>query len=141
MYNDIPVDIMAAEDSPLGPTNKWFKVGFSDLWKVKIKAQEISILKAPCYLATKFEAFNNRGLDYRTSHDMEDIIYIIDNRINIVKEIEDSPILIKEFIKSELNKIIDKSLLNEILQAHIHPLVIKHRYDLIMKKIKDIISK
>lgn len=27
-YKDIPVDIMAAEDSLLGPTNRWYKIGF-----------------------------------------------------------------------------------------------------------------
>lgn len=36
-YKDIPVDIMAAEDGPLGPVNRWYKIGFMDLWKVKTK--------------------------------------------------------------------------------------------------------
>ena len=56
-YKDIPVDIMATEEGPLGPTNRWYKIGFKDLWRVAVKEQEINILKAPCYLATKFEAF------------------------------------------------------------------------------------
>jgi len=51
-YKDIPVDIMAAEEGLFGPTNRWYKIGFMDLWKVKVKTQEINILKAPCYLAT-----------------------------------------------------------------------------------------
>lgn len=83
-YNNIPVDIMSVEDSHFGPSNKWYKIGFNDLWRVHVEDQEIKILAAPCYLATKFEAFLNRGNDYRTSHDIEDIIYIIDNRTNIV---------------------------------------------------------
>jgi len=139
-YKDIPVDIMATEDGPLGAANKWYKIGFKDLWRVKIKDQEISILKAPCYLATKFEAFNNRGKDYRTSHDMEDIIYILDNRIDIVVEVENSPKEIKVFIQSELNKIVTQSLINEVLEAHIHPLVIEQRLPIIMRKITQIIS-
>lgn len=139
-YNNIPVDIMAAEDGPLGPANKWYKLGFKDLWKVKVKTQEISILKAPCYLATKFEAFNSRGKDYRTSHDMEDIIYIIDNRIDIVAEIKNAPKEIKEFIQSELKKMADLSILYEVLESHIHPLVIAQRQPLVIKKITQIIS-
>ena len=43
------------------------KIGFNNLWKAKALDQEIKILSAPCYLATKFEAFNHRGIDYRTS--------------------------------------------------------------------------
>jgi len=139
-YKDIPVDIMAAEDSLFGPTNRWYKIGFMDLWKVKVKTQEINILKAPCYLATKFEAFGNRGKDYRSSHDMEDIIYILDNRIDIVNEIKKSPQKVRKFIQSELNKMVEQSLLNEVLEAHIHPLVIEQRLPLIAKKIAQIIS-
>ncbi len=139
-YKDIPVDIMATEDGPLEPSNRWYKIGFTDLWKVKVKTQEINILKAPYYLATKFEAFNNRGTDYRTSHDMEDIIYILDNRIDIVNEIKKSPIVVKNYIKSELQKIIDNNLLDEILESHIHPLVIKQRQPLIVSKIINITS-
>jgi len=139
-YKDIPVDIMASEDGPLGTANSWYKIGFMDLWKVKVKSQEINILKAPCYLATKFEAFGNRGIDYRSSHDMEDIIYILDNRIDIVNEIEKSPQKVRKFIQSELNKMVEQSLLNEVLEAHIHPLVIEQRLPLIVKKITQIIS-
>jgi predicted nucleotidyltransferase len=80
-YKDIPVDIMANENGPHGPSNQWYKIGFEDLWTLKANEQEIKVLSAPCYLATKFEAFNDRGSDYRTSHDIEDIIYILDNRI------------------------------------------------------------
>lgn len=53
-YQDIPVDIMASEDGMLGSSNKWYKIGFEDLWKAQVVDQEISILSAPCYLATKF---------------------------------------------------------------------------------------
>ncbi len=30
-YKDIPVDIMATEESPLGPANRWYKIGFENL--------------------------------------------------------------------------------------------------------------
>ena len=54
-YKDIPVDIMATEDGPLGPANRWYKIGFQSLLTAKAKDQRIKILSAPCYLATKFE--------------------------------------------------------------------------------------
>ena len=129
-----PVDIIPAEDNAFGSTNRWYKIGFEDLWKVKAKDQEIYILSAPCFLATKFEAFNSRGKDYRTSHDIEDIIYIIDNRISIVDEIAKCDERILEFIKSEKKKIIDKGLLEELLQTHIHPLIIDERIEIVKEK-------
>lgn len=140
-YKDIPVDIMAAEEGPFGPSNRWYKIGFSDLWRVKVKTQEINILKAPCYLATKFEAFNNRGNDYRTSHDMEDIVYILDNRIDIVTEIEQTDKRIRQFLINQLITIIEKGMLDEVLMAHIHPLMVDERKPIVIEKISAIVKK
>ncbi len=139
-YHKIPVDIIPAEDNAFGSTNRWYKIGFKDLWKVNAKDQEINILSAPCFLATKFEAFNSRGKDYRTSHDIEDIIYIIDNRTTIVEEIVNTDKRISEFLKLEIQKIIDKGLLDELLHTHIHPLIINERMDIVKEKINDIMN-
>lgn len=138
-YKDIPVDIMPAEEGPLGPSNKWYVLGFNDLWKITVKDEEIQILSAPVYLATKFEAYNNRGGDYRTSHDFEDIIYVLDNRISIVPEIENAHKEIKEFLKEEITKILSSKFLEEILSSHIHPLMIDERYPIVLGKMKQII--
>ncbi len=137
-YLDIPVDIMPAEDDPLGPSNKWYKIGFENLWRVKAKEEEIQILSAPVYLATKFEAFNSRGGDYRTSHDFEDIIYVLDNRLTIVHEVENAHIAIKEFLKSEIKKILHNRFLEEILNSHIHPLMQDERTPIILEKLNQI---
>lgn len=139
-YKDIPVDIMPAENGPLGPTNKWFKLGFNNLCTVKTKDVEIKILPAPCYLATKFEAFNNRGKDYRTSHDFEDIIYIIDNRTSIVDEVKDTNPEIKKYLQSQFLKLVNNISYDEIISAHIHPLIIEDRLTIVKDKILQIIS-
>ena len=134
-YKNIPVDIMSSEDGPLGPANKWYKLGFNDLWTVSAKEQEIKILSAPYYLATKFEAYINRGHDYRTSHDIEDIIYVIDNRTSIVEEILKTDKKVLKFIQTQLQIITDKGIMNEVLMAHIHPLMIDERMPLVLEKI------
>ena len=139
-YKNIPVDIMASEDGPFGPSNSWYKTGFENLWTAKAEEQEINILSAPCYLATKFEAFNNRGSDYRTSHDIEDIIYILDNRISIVKEIEEDNASVRQFIRKQILKIKNLGLLEEVIIAHIHPLMIEERMAIITEKISKIIE-
>jgi len=139
-YNDIPVDIMATEDGPLGPSNRWYKVGFKNLKNVKVKDQEIKILSAPCYLATKFEAFKNRGNDYRTSHDIEDIIYVLDNRIDIVSEITEGEPSILLFIREQLQIIINKGILKEVLVSHIHPLMLDERIVIVEEKIEQILQ-
>lgn len=139
-YKDIPVDIMSTEDGPLGPTNRWYKIGFENLWTATANDEKIRLLSAPCYLATKFEAYKNRGTDIRTSHDMEDIIYVLDNRINIVNEIQNDDERVSSFIKEQLKKIIGHGLLEEALVAHIHPIILAERLAIVEEKISKIVN-
>lgn len=137
-YKNILVDIMAKEDGPLGPANCWYKIGFENLWSVKAKEQEIRILPAPCYLASKFEAFKSRGKDARTSHDIEDIIYVLDNRTSIVEEIKEAHPSVRDFLKEQLLEMINKGLLQEVLIAHIHPLMLEERMPMVTQRINEI---
>ena len=139
-YKDIAVDIMSAEDGPFGPSNPWYKPGFKSLLTVIVKNQAIKMLSAPYFLATKFEAFHNRGKDYRTSHDIEDIIYVIDNRTSIVKEVNNSDLKVRTFLKQEIQRIVTKGLISEVLTAHIHPLMLDDRLPLVKEKINRIIK-
>lgn len=139
-YRNINVDIMPSEDGHMGEANKWYKIGFKNIQSASIEGEEISILSAPCFLATKFEAFNGRGKDYRTSHDFEDIIYVIDNRTTIIEEIESDDKEIKGFLKEELGKVLSMSNAYEILSCHIHPLVLEDRYPMLEEKIKAIVA-
>jgi len=138
-YKDIAVDVIASSDSMRGPTNRWYAIGFDSLQEVTIKSQAIQIFSTPCYLATKFEAFNYRGEnDHRTSHDFEDIIYVLDNRTTIVEEIKQSDGRIKKFLRGELKKVLKSAYSEEILSAHLHPLILEDRYPMLIEKIKTI---
>ncbi len=137
---DIPVDIMSSDDGHFGPSNRWYKIGFEDLQNVVVKDQLIRILSAPCYLATKFEAFNSRGSDYRTSHDIEDIINILDNRTTIVREIRTTDQRIKAFIQEQIIALKNKGMMEETLLAHIHPFMREERIPMIEEKIIKILK-
>lgn len=140
LYKDIAVDIMPSEDGPYGPANKWYKIGFENLSTIEVKGQNIRVFSAPCYLATKFEAFNDRGGDYRTSHDFEDIIYVLDNRTTIVTEINAGHPEIKQFIIEELIKIRKSNNFTEIVSCHVHPIIVEDRLPILIDKIENIIA-
>ena len=139
-YKNIPIDIMATDDGPFGPSNRWYREGFKDLWTATAGAQEIQIFSAPCYLATKFEAFKSRGRDYRTSHDIEDIVNILDNRTSIVEEVLEAKENILLFLREQFNEIIHKGLLDEVLLAHIHPLMQEERMNMVKEKLEQIMK-
>ncbi|MFW5755939.1 MAG: hypothetical protein ACOCWK_05010 [Tangfeifania sp.] len=72
-YEDILIDFIPYEDSPLGPTNRWFKPGFKRALPIKLGSTKIKILPVSLFIATKWEAFKSRGGDPRFSQDFEDI--------------------------------------------------------------------
>jgi len=139
-YRGIAVDIISNANSSIGPSNRWYEVGFENLWSSYALDQRVNLLSAPCFLATKFEAFQDRGKDYRTSHDIEDIVYVLDNRINIVDEIKRDDPRVINYLKSQLSLILEKGLLTEVLYAHIHPLIIGDRLPIIAEKIHAILE-
>lgn len=140
-YKRILVDIMPSKDGPIGPTNRWYQVGFDNLWTFTIKGIEIKMLSVGCFLATKFEAFKDRGGDdYRLSHDFEDIMYVLDNRTTIIEDIESEPLEIRDYLKEQLKIINNKPNFDEIIAAHIHPLIYEDRLPIIKEKFEKIIT-
>jgi hypothetical protein len=63
---------------------------------------EIRVVTAPYFLATKIEAFKGRGRgDFLASHDLEDLIYVIDGRSTIVEEVQTATPLLREYLRAE----------------------------------------
>ena len=140
-YNDIAVDIMAPNETMRGPTNKWYQVGFDSLETIELDGTIIQVLSAPCFLATKFEAFNDRGQgDHRLSHDFEDIIYVLDNRTTIVEEIKNSTEPIRNFLKFEIQKVSNNKYVDEIISSHLSRISDQDRYQMLLEKLEAIVS-
>lgn len=78
-YLGIIVDIMPLEEKVLGFSNKFYKSGFKQKEELKLPdGQTIFILPLAYFLATKLEAFYNRGAkDPRFSKDLEDIVALL----------------------------------------------------------------
>lgn len=140
-FQEIAIDIMPADDSNIGVSNSWYKPGFKHIQQIELpEGITINILPSPYFLATKLEAFKDRGQnDFYGSHDFEDIIYLIDNRITIVEEILNADNDVREYIKTELRAIKNHKQAEEILAMHIHPLIREERFKMLMEKIEQIL--
>ena len=105
--NGIIVDIMPTEDDSIGFKNRWYSEGFRNAIKLTIEDQTtIKILSAPYFIATKLEAFKSRGNnDGRTSHDFEDIIYILENRSTVWEEMKNAPVTVKTYLIDEFKNL------------------------------------
>jgi predicted nucleotidyltransferase len=117
----IIVDVMPTNDSSIGFTNLWYPEGFQNAIDYVIdNICKVKILSAPYFIATKLEAYKGRGEnDGRTSHDFEDIIYVLENRELIWEEINNSGDNLKKYFREEFKKLLDNPNLYEWIDCHV----------------------
>jgi predicted nucleotidyltransferase len=88
LHGDLILDLMPTDASILGFSNRWHGPALENAERLSVGEHEIQIITAPYFLATKLEAFHGRGKnDYRMSHDLEDIVTVIDGRPELVDEV------------------------------------------------------
>ena len=133
------IDIMATKEIDWAPSNPWFKFGFEYLEIVHLDELKIKILPVEYYLASKFAAFRDRGNDPRTSPDIEDIVYILDNRKTLVKDILESKKFVKEYLFVELKPFLDDATFQEAVIAHLEPATQTERYEMLIQKLSEIL--
>ena len=100
LVDRIKVDIMPTQEEILGFSNRWYLPAIKNADQLQLEDDlTIKLVSPPYFLATKIEAFNGRGGgDYLASHDMEDIITVLDGRPEIVTEIRSSSDDLKDFL-------------------------------------------
>lgn len=112
---------MPTDENILGFKNKWYSAGFQNSILYSFSENEnIRIFNAIYFLASKLDAYNDRGNgDGRTSSDFEDIVYILNNRNAVWKEMENATEPVKEFLKTEFKKLLESDYLYEWISVHL----------------------
>lgn len=117
----VVVDVMPTNDPSIGFTNKWYPEGFKQSVMFTIDQKNtIKILSAPYFLATKLEAFKSRGKgNGRTSHDFEDIVFVLENRSSVWEEMNSLNGEIKAYLKHEFLLLLNNSNIPEWIDCHV----------------------
>jgi len=99
LIHGIKVDLMSTGHIP-GPTNRWYSDAMANAQPFGLSAQLlIRVITAPYFIATKLDAFGDgRRGDYLSSHDLEDIIAVIDGRATVQSEVLSSPPAVRAFL-------------------------------------------
>ena len=99
-YKGITVDIMPDDPGILGFTNHWYTDGIKNSFSYRLdETLAIKIFSAPYYVASKIEAYRDRGIkDKRLSTDFEDIVYVIENRQELLEEVTNGSASVKDYI-------------------------------------------
>jgi len=110
---------MPADMSILGFSNRWYKPGIENrIIKSLPDGTEIFVFSVEYYLASKFEAHKDRGVDdLRQSHDFEDIIYIIDNCPDLMDNIGKANDEVKTYLSQECQSLLHDPNITEGIEC------------------------
>jgi hypothetical protein len=117
------VDVLPVQSQEFDMLNRWYPATFETAKPIgPAPGLEIFVPTAPCFLATKLEAFVNRGQgDFLASKDIEDVLSIIDGREEIVGEAEDSPSEIRSFLSDTFGVMMGIQAFRDCIEGNISP--------------------
>lgn len=122
-YRDLEVDLMPTDPAILGFANRWYPLVVETAQRVRLPAGfDIRLITAPVFLATKFEAFSDRGKgDLLGSHDLEDIITVVDGRAELPAEIADAGSELRAYLAMRCRELIATPAFFDYLPGMIAP--------------------
>ena len=114
------VDVMPTDEQILGFSNQWYKHGFDTAIDHEIdEDHKVKIFSSPCFIASKLEAFKNRGgNDGRLSSDFEDIVFVLENRSTIWQEMSSAEKELKEYLLNEFTSLHKQPYIREWIDVH-----------------------
>lgn len=103
----VTLDVMPTRGEILGFGNDWYSPAMESAEQFALPSGSvIRLVTAPHFLATKLAAFEARGGgDYMMSHDVEDVIAVIDGREEILEEVAASEAQLRSFLASTFERL------------------------------------
>lgn len=107
-WQRMQLDLVPLEESVMGFANRWYRPAFAAAVTSELApGLLLRHLSAPYFLATKLEAFKDRGQnDLYLSHDLEDVITVADGRAEAVDELANAPSDVVAFVAETLRGVL-----------------------------------
>lgn len=122
-HGAIVLDVMPLDPKILGFSNRWYKPAMQAAEHRTLEPSlRIRTVTAPLFLATKLEAFHGRGGDdYFASHDLEDVLSVIDGRAELLAEVRAAPNDLRAYLALEFRALIREPRFVNALAGHLLP--------------------
>lgn len=113
---------MPIDEDVLGFSNRWYPSAIETAQTHSVAANNLRIVTPVYFVATKLGAFHGRGAnDVALSHDVEDIVALIDGRAEIVDEIANANADVRKYIASEIDALLKNEDFLEALPGFLLP--------------------
>lgn len=122
LIGPLKVDIMTPNADILGFANSWYALAIESSRPHCLKSgTQIQLIAAPVFLATKLEAYLNRGKgDVLSSKDVEDIIALLDGRLELADEFAQAPSKLQDFVRAQLKTLRDDVNFLYAVEGYLH---------------------
>jgi hypothetical protein len=110
-------DLMPIDPAILGFSNRWYPEAARTATRERLNDRvEIRRITAPAFIATKLEAFVSRGRgDFLSSHDLEDVLTVVDGRPSIVDEVRTASYELRQFVRETVSALLSKPRFEDYL--------------------------
>jgi hypothetical protein len=136
------LDVMPTDPSILGFGNIWFAQAFKSAHEIQLPSgKRLRLLPAEIFLATKLEAYNDRGKgDFLLSRDMQDAVSVVDGRPEIVGEVKAAEAKLKGYISDQFSALLKNPDFIDTLPGHLPPdPASQSRLRIILERMKSIL--
>jgi predicted nucleotidyltransferase len=143
MSGDLILDLMPTDASILGFSNAWYAAALENAQRIQIGELGIRLITAPYFIATKLEALHGRGEnDFRMSHDLEDIVTVIDGRAELAEEVRVALADLQQYLSREFRTLLSNRDFQDALPGHLLPdAASQQRLSLVVKRMQQLIVK
>jgi len=114
-FEGMKLDLMPIDPDVLGFSNRWYELAMQTAITATLReGLSIRHVTSTYFVATKLVAFLDRGKgDYLTSHDLEDVISVVDGRPELVEELRRAGRELREYAAEIFAKLLaDEGFLN-----------------------------
>jgi hypothetical protein len=108
-------DLMPVDPGVLGFSNPWYADAILTAKPMNLDGIAIRVISGPAFVATKMEAFRTRGNGDLFSHDLEDVLTVVDGRPELADELRVAPEALRNAVATALASVLNAADFQNVL--------------------------
>jgi len=121
-HGALVLDVMPTDEAILGFSNRWYADALRHAVRMTVDGVTLRVAGPVYFLATKLEAYRGRGNgDYLTSHDMEDLVAVLDGRPDILDEVLAADVAVRGYLATVFASLLADDDFLDALPSYLPP--------------------
>jgi predicted nucleotidyltransferase len=143
VHHGTTLDVMPLDEKILGFSSRWYRTAMKSSATERLSDDlEIRMVTGPFFIATKLEAFKGRGQgDFFGSHDLEDLISVVDGRAALVTEVQAGAADLRAYLRAEITGLLATPGFLDALPGYLLPdAASQSRVSIVLRRLEELAS-